>query len=151
MLSKSLKIGWIVLYVMGLFKVYMGVMLVFATQSLLIPNFEAFTTKVWTDLSTDYPKAAEMFIMMARLLGAILLGSAILILFMVWNSYRKGHRWSWYALLFTNALGWGSALVYHIVIGYAMVTVMMIIGIILFVIGIAVPAKAILGGKAASG
>jgi len=147
MASRSLKIGWILLFIMGLFMVYIGVMLAFATQYLCVPNFEAFTAKAWTDLATDYPKAAEMFIMMARLLGAVLLGTAILILFMVWNSYRKGHKWSWYALFFTNILGWGSGLVYHIVIGYAMVTVMMIIGIILFVIGIALPAKAILGGE----
>jgi len=148
MASRSLKIGWVVLFIMGFFMVYMGVMLVFATQSLFIPNFEAFTAKAWADLSTDYPKAAEMFIMMGRLLGAMLLGSAVFVLFMVWNSYRKAHKWSWYALLFADVLGWGSALTYHIVIGYAVPTVMMIIGIILFVIGIAVPAKAILGKKA---
>ena len=148
MASKSLKIGWIVLFIMGLFTVYIGVMMAFATQYIFVPNFEAFTTKAWTDLATDYPKTAEMFIMMVKLLGAVLLASAILILFMVWNSYRKAHRWSWYALLFASALGWGSGLVYHIVIGYAMVTVMMIIGVILFVIGIVVPAKAILGGEA---
>ena len=148
MASKSLKVGWIVLYVMGLFKVYMGVMLVFATQSLFIPNFEAFTTKAFADFATDYPKAAEMFIMMERLLGAALLGSAVFVLFMVWNSYRKGHKWSGYALLFADVLGWGSALVYQIIIGYAMATMMMIIGIILFVIGIVLPAKAILGKKA---
>lgn len=122
-------------------------MLAFATQYVCVPNFEAFTAKAWTDLATDYPKAAEMFIMNAKLLGAILLASAVFVLFIVWNSYRKGHKWSWYALLFADALGWGSGLVYHIVIGYAMVTVMMIIGVILFIIGIAVPAKAILGGK----
>lgn len=148
MASKSLKIGWVVLFIMGFFMVYIGVMMAFATQYIFVPNFEAFTTKAWTDLATDYPKTAEMFIMNARLLGAVLLGTAILILFMVWNSYRKAQKWSWYALFFANILGWGSGLVYHIVIGYAMATVMMIIGIILFVIGIAVPANAILGKKA---
>jgi len=151
MASKSLKIGWIVLFIMGLFKVYIGVMLAFATQYVFVRSFEVFTAKAWTDLATDYPKMAEMFIMMGRLLGTILIASAILILFVVWNSYRKAHKWSWYALLFAGALGWGSALVYNIVIGYAPSMVNVIIGIILFVIGIAVPAKAILGGKAASG
>jgi len=148
MASGSLKVGWVLLFIVGLYMVYMGVMMVFATQDMHVPSFEAFTGKAWTDLATEYPKVAEMVIMDTRLMGAILLASAISVLFIVWNGYRKGHKWSWYALLFGNALGWGSSLVYHIVIGYAMATVMMIIGVILFLIGIVVPAKAILCGKA---
>jgi len=148
MASTSLKVGWVLLFIVGLYMVYLGVMMVFATQDMYVPSFEAFTAEAWTDLATEYPKVAEMVIMDTRLMGAILLASAISVLFIVWNSYRKGHKWSWYALFFGNAVGWGSSLVYHIVIGYAMATVMMIIGVILFLIGIAVPAKAILCGKA---
>jgi len=49
--------------------------------------------------------------------------------------------------LVTGIIGWGGALTYHIAIGYLMSFVIVMVGTILFVIGIALPAKAILGKK----
>ena len=44
---------------------------------------------------------------------------------------------------------WGSNVAYYITLGSSMNTVIMLIGLVLLVIGLAIPAKAILGGKAA--
>jgi len=43
---------------------------------------------------------------------------------------------------------WGSNVAYYIALGSSMNTVMMLIGLVLLVIGLAIPAGAILGAKA---
>ncbi|MCP8311127.1 MAG: hypothetical protein L6N94_06485, partial [Candidatus Methylarchaceae archaeon HK01M] len=63
-------------------------------------------------------------------------------------SYSKAEKWSWYALLIAGIILWGSLIGYRIVIGYlAPSIVTFIIGLVLFVVGITLPAKAILSKK----
>jgi len=146
--SSSVRIGWIVMLILGILLGTMGLMVVFATEAMfLLPDFEAFTAKNWSDFLADYPKAGELFIIVARLLGAVLLMAALFIILVAWKSYRKAQKWSWYTLLITGILGWGGGLASDIAIGRAEAIVFPIIGIVLLVIGLAVPAKAILSNK----
>jgi len=71
-------------------------------------------------------------------------------IFICQKSYRKGEKWSWYALLIAGTVTWGSLIGYKVVTGYFEATLSsltFIVGLILFVIGITLPAKAILGDK----
>jgi len=68
---------------------------------------------------------------------------------MAWKSYSKAEKWSWYTLLVTGVIGWGSAVAYYVVVGDPLGRIMTIAGAVAFVIAIALPAKAILGKKAA--
>jgi hypothetical protein len=71
-------------------------------------------------------------------------------MFITSRSYAKGEKWSWYALLVTGCIFWGSLISYKAVIGYfqpTMSSMTFIVGAILFAIGIAVPARTILGKK----
>jgi hypothetical protein len=70
---------------------------------------------------------------------------SLLIIFITKKSYSKAEKWSWYALLITGIMLWGSLMGYRFVIGYiAPSIVTFVIGTALFVIGIALPAKEIL-------
>jgi hypothetical protein len=74
----------------------------------------------------------------------------VLMMFVTVKSYSKGEKWSWYALLFTGCILWGSLIGYKVAIGYfqpTMNSMTFIVGAILFAIGLAVPAKAILQKK----
>jgi hypothetical protein len=71
-------------------------------------------------------------------------------MFVTVRSYSKGERWSWYALLVTGCILWGSLIGYKVAIGYFQLTMSsmtFIIGAILFAVGLMVPAKAILSEK----
>ena len=79
-----------------------------------------------------------------------LLSTSILMIFVTQRSYKKGEKWSWYALLFAGIVTWGSLLGYKVLIGYFKLSsssMTFIVGAILLAIGLALPAKAILGGK----
>ncbi|UCD96972.1 MAG: hypothetical protein JSV35_02670, partial [Candidatus Bathyarchaeota archaeon] len=63
-----------------------------------------------------------------------------------------GEKWSWYVLLITGMITWGSLIGYKVGIGYFQPTpssMTFILGAILFTIGIMLPVKAIFGKKLA--
>jgi len=71
----------------------------------------------------------------------------LLILFITQKSYRKGEKWSWYALLKAGVITWGSLIGYRVAIGYveSVGIATPILGLALLFIGLALPARAILG------
>ena len=149
MQASSVKIAWKVMLVQGIYLAVIGLLLIFLTKTLVVPDFTSFTAQSWSDFLTSNPKPAELFIMTGRFLGAMALVVGLFVVLMAWKSYRKAEKWSWYTFLITGIIGWGSSLTYYLAIGCLMGLVMVYVGIVLFVIGIALPAKAILGKKAA--
>ena len=88
--------------------------------------------------------------MTKRLIGVELLSVSLLMIFITQKDYSRGEKWSWYALLITGTITWGSLIGYKVVIGYFQPTpssMTFIIGAILFVIGIMLPAKTIARAK----
>jgi hypothetical protein len=89
---------------------------------------------------------AQMYIITKKLIGIMLLGLAILIIFINQKCYRKGIKWSWFALLIAGGLVWVAFIGYKIMIGYigaSMAT--FAVGAGLFVVGIVLPAIEIFG------
>ena len=149
MQASSVKVAWKVMLAMGIYVVVLGLLLIFLTKTMFVPDFTAFTAQSWSDFVTSNPKPAELFIIAERLLGAMVLMTGLFTVLVAWKSYSKAEKWSWYTLLVTGIIGWGSWLTYLMAIGCLMFIVLAVVGIVLFVIGIALPAKAILGKKAA--
>lgn len=146
--SSSVKIGWVVMFIMGIYLAVLGLMSVFAYETTMTTSFRIYVGQDWSDFVANSPKPAEMMTMISRLTGANLIGIGIFIVMMAWNAYRKAQRWSWYTALFAGILGWGSGLAYQITIASPSGVVVTIIGSALFLIALLVPARAILGAKA---
>lgn len=145
--APSIKIGWKVMLVMGIYLAALGVFLVAAPQVAFKEEFGAFTGKSWTDFISGNPKSFQLFLMLVKFIGAHVLSIAALIIGITMVAYRKGEKWSWYTLLISSIIGWGGALTYHTIIGIPEALIgglVTIIGTVLFVIAIALPAKAIL-------
>jgi len=149
MQASSVKVAWKVMLADGIYIAVIGLLLIFLTKTMFIPDFTLFTAQSWSDFLTSNPKPAELSIMVVKLLGAMTLVAGLFVVLMAWKSYRKAEKWSWYTLLVTGIIGWGSSLTYYIAVGCLVGLVVVYIGIVLFVIGIALPAKAILGKRAA--
>lgn len=94
MQSSSVRIGWILMVITGIYLSVIGLILVFTAETTFVPYFESFTAKSWSYLLTDYPRAGELFLMTERLLGAITVASALLVIFVSWKSYSKAEKWS---------------------------------------------------------
>lgn len=149
MQASSVKIAWKVMLAIGIYTVVIGLLSIFLTKTLFAPDFASFTAESWSDFLTNNSKPAELFIIMQRQAGVMILIVGLFVALMAWKSYSKAEKWSWYTLLVTGVIGWGSAVAYYVVVGDPLGRIMTIAGAVVFVIAIALPAKAILGKKAA--
>ena len=150
-LSKSsLKIGHSIMMAMAVFAFVVFILWIFITEIMFVSDYLAYTGTSLSDALSAGSKSAELWLTTKRLWGVGLLGISVLMMFVTVKSYSKGEKWSWYALLFTGCILWGSLIGYKVAIGYfqlSMSSMPFIVGAILYAIGLAVPAKAILREK----
>ncbi len=146
MQTSSVKTASKVMYAMGIYTVVMSLFWIFLTEVIFVSDFLAFTGQSYADYLASSPKTAELYMITKKLWGVTMLLTGLLIIFITQKSYSKAEKWSWYALLIAGTTLWGSLIGYRFIIGYiAPSIVTFIIGTALFVIGIALPAKEILG------
>jgi hypothetical protein len=150
--NPSFKIGSSIMMAMGFFALVVSILWVSITEVMFVSDFLAYTGQSLSDALAAGSKSAELWLTAKRLLGFELIGISVLMLFVTERSYEKGERWSWFALLIAGCILWGSLIGYKVAIGYFQPSISgmtFIVGAILFAIGLAVPAKAILGKKSA--
>jgi hypothetical protein len=138
--SSTIKKGSWFMSAMGVYTLVMSVMWVFVTEVVFVSDFAGYTGQTYAEYLAAEPVYAEMYMITKKLVGAMIAVSSTLMILVNHYSYRKGERWSWYALLIAGALLWGT------LIGYlAPSVVTFVVGAALWIIGITLPAKEILG------
>ena len=150
--SSSMKSGSIVIMVMGVFTLVISLLWIFLTDVGFISDFETFMGVTWQEYAISNPQHAEIYLITKRLIGVEMFPISILILLISQKSYRRGEKWSWFGLLITGTVLWGSLIAYRLSIGYfffntplrASSSMTPIVGLFLLIIGLALPAKAIL-------
>jgi len=138
---------------MGVFTLVISLLWIFLTDVGFVSDFETFIGQDWQDYVVSNPLEAEIYLITKRLIGVMMFPISILIILISQTSYRRAETWSWFALLITGAVLWGSLIGYRLSIGYflfntplrASSSMTPIVGLILLIIGLALPAKAILG------
>jgi hypothetical protein len=146
----SIKIGSSLMMAMAVFAFVISILWISITEVMFVSDFLAYTGQSLSDALATGSKSAELWLTAKRLWGVELLGISSLMIFITSKSYSKGEKWSWYALLVSGCILWGSLIGYKVAIGYfqpTMSSMTFIVEAILFAIGIVVPAKAILGKK----
>ena len=145
-----MKIASNFMMAMGVYALVVSLFWIFLTDIFFVSDFGAYTGQNLADALASGSKPAELWLIAKRLIGVELLPISLLTIFITHKGYSKGEKWSWYALLSSGIITWGSLIGYKVAIGYFQPTpssMTFIVGAILFVIGIALPAKAILSGK----
>jgi len=135
---------------MAVFALVVSILWISIMEVMFVSDFLAYTGQSLSDALAAGSKSAELWLTIKRMWGFELVGISILMIFVTARSYAKGERWSWYALLVTGCILWGSLIGYKVAIGYfqpTMSSMTFVVGAILFVIGLAVPAKAMLSKK----
>jgi len=148
--KSTLKIGSSIMMAMAVFALVVSILWISITEVMFVSDYLAYTGQSLSDALASGSKSAELWLTTKRLWGVELIGISVLMLFVTAKSYSKGERWSWYALLLTGCILWGSLIGYKVTIGYfqpTMSSMTFIVGAILFAIGLAVPATAILVKK----
>ena len=149
MQESSVKVGSWFMIAMGIYALITAVLWVFMTEVAFVSDFGAYTGQPFSEYLISNPKQAEIWLFTKRLIGIERLATSLLILLITQKSYRKGEKWSWYALLIAGIITWGWLIGYRIAIGYAESTGIAtpILGLALLFIGLAIPARAIFGRK----
>lgn len=135
---------------MSIFALVVSVLWFSITEILFVSDFLAYTGVPLSEALAQGSKSAELWLFAKKIWGIELFGTSLLMTFISAKSYKKGKKWSWYALLLAGSLFWGSLIGYKILIGYFQPTpssMTFIVGVILFFLGIAIPAKTIFSKK----
>ena len=136
------------MFAMGVYALVMSVLWVFTTEVVFVSDFAGYTGQSYAEYLATAPRHAEMYIITKKLVGAMIAVSSALMILVTHYSYKKGERWSWYALLLAGALLWGTLIGYRVLIGYlAPSIVTFVVGAALWIIGITLPAKKILASE----
>jgi len=148
--KSAVKIGSSIMMAMAIFALIISILWVFITEVMFVSDFLAYTGQSLSDALAVGSEAAELWLLTKRLWGVELIAISLMVIFITAKSYSKGEKWSWYALLVIGCILWGSLIGYKVAISYfqpTMSSMTFIVGAILYAIGIAVPAKAILSKK----
>jgi hypothetical protein len=148
MQTKSAKIGSFFMMAQAVYGLVLSLFWIFLTEVMFVSIYAGYTGQTLSDALANHSRPAELWLITQRLVGVELLAISLLMILITRKSYDKGEKWSWYALLIAGAVMWGSLLAYKVVTGYfdpTLSSTTFIIGAILFIIGISLPARAILG------
>ena len=146
-------VGSRVMFAMGIFMIVMSIFWVAITETMFVSDFAAYTGHNVTEYRDTSPKVAEIYLITKKLVGVELLLVGVMVAMISHNSYAKGERWSWFALLVAGIMTWGVFIAYRILIGYwaSVGIVPFLLGFVLFLVGIGLPARTILGRRRSTG
>lgn len=150
MQTRATRIGLTLMMAQAVYGLVLSLFWILVTHVMFVSIFAGYTGQTLSDALASQSKAAELWLITQRMVGVQLLPLSVLMIFVTRKSYNKGEKWSWYALLIAGAVMWGSLIAYKVVTGYFDPTISsttFVIGAILFILGIALPARAILGQK----
>jgi hypothetical protein len=143
----NMKLGTFFMNFMGFYILGMGILMIFVTEIMFISDFYEYTNHAYTyqEFLAINRNVAEIFILQKKIMGFMISGIGVLVLFIIKKGYSVGEKWAWYALLIAGCLVWGTFIGYKILIMYyggSMIT--FVVGLILLILGLVFPAKNIL-------
>ena len=143
--KSKIKIGSIFMRFLGWYTVVIAVLWIFVTEIMFVSDFAAYTGQTYSDYLATNPSFAEIYIITKKLIGIMLLVIGLMIILINEFAYRKGEKWSWFALLIAGGTAWGTFIGYKVFIEYIGVSMLTFaIGGGLFLVSIVLPAKEML-------
>lgn len=144
-MSRSLNVASALLFIVGIVGALDGLMKLF----LLVPLDEGLLGVTVSQIRDLSPNLLEYANFAGQLLGLEILGASLYLIVISLIPYRKGEKWAWYTVLviggFTGTLGILIILYIYATILPSLLIPLDIILTILWIVGLALPAKEILG------
>lgn len=147
--KKSIKIGTIILLVMFIIGTMYCLFTIIYAESTAKSNFSLYTGKSWSEIIVSNPKLAHLYREIIRLAGGIGFALQIAGFFVLIAAFRKGEKWAWFCILFIALIGWISVLAHDIFLKDIIFIIVDSVCLALLIIGLVIPAKAILGKQKA--
>jgi len=143
-LSKILNVASALLFILGIIDVLSGLEHLFlptdTINSLLVATGVNLTVSQIQDFS---PSLLSFIYLKIQMYGGLSLSSGLWTWVIALIPYRKGQKWAWYSALVIGGISlfWGLVLTYT---GMPSVLPLMLVAVILWIAGLALPAKEIL-------
>ena len=124
-MSRRRRVAWILIVIADAGLLAWGAMAALVPDLLPGPGslpimaagYEGFSKGSWQDLVSTTPKAAEFMRVVFRVYGAYIVAFSTLAIAMAVTAFRRGERWSWWALLVGNTIAFVSAMAYDLTVG----------------------------------
>jgi len=84
---------------------------------ILTAGYEGFTGGSWQQLLAVSPKTAEYTTLLFRIYGVYGVAFSVLAIAIAVHSFRRGERWTWWALLVGNTIVYPGAMAYDRIVG----------------------------------
>ena len=145
--KRSVSIAWKVYLAYGIYMVVFGVLMLVMPREFAKGEFESFTGAVWAEFTEANAKTGSFVELVYRAIGCMVLLIGIFKIFIALYPYRKAEAWSWWAALTVGVIAWSFMFPYSVIMGAKDTLVFNIIGAVLFLVAIVLPAKAMLSTK----
>jgi hypothetical protein len=117
--------AWVVIVIADVGLLAWAAMAALAPEHLLGPGstpilkagYEGFTGGSWSELVASSPKTAEYTTLLFRMYGIYGVAFSLLAIAIAANSFRRGERWAWWALLVGNTITYVGAMTYDQIVG----------------------------------
>jgi len=147
MAQRSIGIAWKVYLVYGIYLAVVGFLMLVIPRAVSVGAFESFTGAAWAEFTETNAKVGDFIGLVFRLTGCMLLLVGIFKIFIASYPYRKAETWSWWTALTIGVIAWGFVLPFSIIVGDLATLMINVIGVILFLVAIILPARAVLSKK----
>jgi hypothetical protein len=85
--------------------------------AILPAGYEGYTGGSWQQLTSTAAETAGYITLVFRMYGIYIVAFSLLAIAIAGNSFRRGERWAWWALLVGNTIAWISAMTYDRIVG----------------------------------
>jgi hypothetical protein len=146
-LSRNLNIGAVLLFIYGIWGIFEGLMSSLMGEWYLenwmaMMNEELIPPTI-SEIRVFSPELLDFMLFVTQTYGLFVLFGSLLFCIVALIPYRKGEKWAWYAMLVTGAIVTGAMIIMMAYMtAHATVSIIMII---LWIAGLVLPAKEILG------
>jgi hypothetical protein len=147
MVQRSVSIAWKVYLGYGIYLAALGLLMLVMPCAVSVGQFESFTGATWVEFAEANAEAGDFIGLVFRHLGCMALLVGIFKIFIGLYPYRKAEAWSWWTALIIGVIAYGFILPYGIIVGDIATLFINIIGVVLFLIAIVMPARVMLSKK----
>lgn len=139
--KKSNQVSLVILMIMMIIALMYALTGFIKPDLLVARSFQQYTGQSYSNYSAESPELANYMLILERMaagLGVVVALGALIVLF---TAFRQGLKWAWFYILICGILGWGDTLFANVTMNNPLLIAVNIIGIVLIVIGLIIPAK----------
>jgi len=147
MAQRSVSIAWKVYLAYGIYLVVLGLLILVMPRAVLVGQFESFTGAAWAEFAEATAEVGNFIGLVFRHLGCVAVLVGVFKIFIALYPYRKAETWSWWTALTIGVIAYSFILPYSMIVGDIATLIFNVVAIILFLVAIVLPARAMLSKK----